>query len=225
MLLTIKNGGKQIEKKAITLEILKDINLEIAQGDLIAITGPSGSGKTSLLNIIGLIDTLSSGGYFHEGVDITDYPDSKRAKLRNQTFGFVLQQFALLTDYSVFENIAIPLQIAGVGKKQIKKTITAMLNQLAIYGQREKTPDELSGGQQQRVAIARALINKPTIILADEPTGSLDSESGMLVMDLLLKAQSENNTVIIVTHDQNIASKCKRQIIMKDGKISADIRR
>ncbi|GBU11161.1 ABC transporter ATP-binding protein [Erysipelotrichaceae bacterium] len=221
-MIEIKNGGKQITTKYLSLDILKNINLKIVKGEMVAITGPSGSGKTTVLNILGALDALTSGEFFYDGQNIAIYKEKKRALLRNSSFGFIVQNFALLHDYTVFENVEMPLRFARKKKKAREKNVEAILRELEIIGHKNKMPYELSGGQQQRVAIARALINNPDVILADEPTGALDIATGQKVIALLLEANKNGKTVIIVTHDENIARRCKRRIYLEDGKIIKD---
>ncbi|MGL5042053.1 MAG: ABC transporter ATP-binding protein [Culicoidibacterales bacterium] len=221
-MMQISNGYKKIITKYVTINILQNINIIIEKGEMIAITGPSGSGKTTLLNILGALDKISSGEYLYQGKNIADCKEIELAKLRNTSFGFVVQNFALLHDYNVSENIEMPLRFAKKKKKERKKITEEILRKLAIISQKNKMIFELSGGQQQRVAIARALVNDPDVILADEPTGSLDSVTGAKVMELLLAAHASGKTVIIVTHDENIAQNCQRRIYLEDGRIIAD---
>lgn len=198
---------------------LKNIDLSINKGDLIAIMGPSGSGKTTLLNILGCLDSPNSGKYILSGIDITKSKQKELASIRNSKFGFVVQSFALLDDYTVYENVKIPLDynILKVKNKGLK--VKEILKVLDIEEKINKYPTELSGGQCQRVAIARALVNNPDIILADEPTGALDNEMGEQVMSIFKEINKNGKTIIIVTHDLNIASQCNRIINIEDGKI------
>ena len=204
---------------------LKDINLEINKGELIAIIGASGSGKSTLLNLLGVLDVKSSGEYFLEGRNITDLNTSELAKLRNKYFGFVVQNFSLINDYTVFQNIQIPLEYRKVKFKERKEIIDKLLVKLGLEEKKNKTPKELSGGQCQRVAIARALSNSPEVILADEPTGSLDQKTGQDIIDNLISLNNEGKTVIIVTHDPSIAAKCNRIIKIEDGRVVEDRKR
>lgn len=222
-MLEMHKGSKRITNKYFSLDILKDINLRITTGELIAITGPSGSGKTTLLNMIGGLDSLTEGSYLYQGENIVKMSDTKRAKYRNQTIGFIVQNFALLSDYSVFENVELPLKFSKMKKRARKKRVLQLLDELGIKNQKEKMIYELSGGQQQRVAIARALANKPMLILADEPTGALDVETGQAVIELLHEINATGVSVIIVTHDEGIAKQCHRRIYLEDGRIVKDI--
>lgn len=224
-MLQIINGEKTITTKYVSVNILKNINITIEKGEMVAITGPSGSGKTTLLNILGTLDSLSTGDYLYKEQDIADYKERERAKLRNTSFGFVVQSFALLHDYNVFENIEIPLRFSKKKKQERKKKTEDILKKLDIISQKNKMTFELSGGQQQRVAIARALVNNPDVIFADEPTGSLDSVTGAKVISLLTDANVLGKTVVIVTHDENIANNCQRRIYLEDGRIIKDEQR
>ncbi|MGL5415661.1 MAG: ABC transporter ATP-binding protein [Clostridium sp.] len=203
-------------------EALKDISLQINEGELVAIIGKSGSGKSTLLNIMGCIDKVTDGEYIIEGKNTKDFNEKSLAKGRNKLIGFVLQYFGLINSYTVYENVELPLIYAK--EKKRKEKVLSMLEKLEILNKKDKLPSELSGGQNQRVAIGRALINNPKIILADEPTGALDKETSIQVMDILLKLNKDGKTVIIVTHDESIAKKCKRIIKIEDGKIKGDIR-
>lgn len=224
-MLQIINGEKTITTKYVSVNILKNINITIEKGEMVVITGPSGSGKTTLLNILGTLDSLSTGDYLYKEQDIADYKERERAKLRNTSFGFVVQSFALLHDYNVFENIEIPLRFSKKKKQERKKKTEDILKKLDIISQKNKMTFELSGGQQQRVAIARALVNNPDVIFADEPTGSLDSVTGAKVISLLTDANVLGKTVVIVTHDENIANNCQRRIYLEDGRIIKDEQR
>lgn len=199
---------------------LNDINLNIEKGDMIAIMGPSGSGKSTLLNIIGCMDSASKGKYVLDKNEINKIDKSKLWKTRGRYIGFIFQYFALIKEYSVIDNVILPLTYANVPSSKRKTMAREVLKNVGLEGYDKKRPSMLSGGQQQRVAIARAIVNKPDIILADEPTGALDQETGKEIMELLVKInKEENNTIIIVTHDKNIASYCHKVINIKDGKI------
>ncbi|AYE33631.1 ABC transporter ATP-binding protein [Clostridium septicum] len=198
---------------------LRGVDLSINSGELIAIMGPSGSGKTTLLNILGCLDSPNLGEYILNGINITKLKQKDLASIRNSKFGFVVQSFALLDDYTIYENIKIPLDYNSNKVKNKKLKIKEILKMLSIEEKINKYPTELSGGQCQRVAIARALVNNPDIILADEPTGALDKEIGEQVMGIFKEINKSGKTVIIVTHDLNIASQCSRIINIEDGKI------
>lgn len=221
-LINLKNISKTYGKNDARVEALKEINLTVASGEMLCIMGASGSGKSTLLNIIGCLDKTSSGEYFLKQENINKYSTKGLAKIRNKTFGFVVQYFGLLDDYTVYENIQIPLEYSKTPRKKRKILIENMLDKLKIKDKSNKTPTELSGGQNQRVAIARALVNNPDIILADEPTGALDRKTSEEVMDIFKKLNEDGKTIIIVTHDEKVASKCRRIVTLDDGKIISD---
>lgn len=218
-LIEIKSLNKTFGKNNSKTIALKDVNLKINKGELVAIVGTSGSGKSTLLNIIGTLDSPSSGEYLLNSKNISNLTQKELAKIRNMTFGFVVQYFALINDYTVSENIEIPLEYSKVKSNEREKRISEVLKKLGILDKAKKKPKELSGGQQQRVAIARALINNPDVILADEPTGALDSKTSQQVIDILKELNKEGKTVIIVTHDNKIAMQCQRVLTIEDGSI------
>lgn len=201
------------------VQALENVNFEVEEGEMIAIMGPSGSGKSTMLNILGFLDKPTNGKYIFDGEDTEKLRDKKLAKLRNKHLGFVVQNFALVQDYTVYQNIKIPLDYAKVSIKEKKKRIDEILDKLGISDKKNKLPKELSGGQNQRVAIARALVNNPKIILADEPTGALDKKTGQEVMDIFTELNKEGRTIIIITHDERIAKQCKRIMYIEDGRI------
>jgi putative ABC transport system ATP-binding protein len=201
---------------------LRGLDLSINNGELVAIVGPSGSGKTTLLNILGCLDSPNKGEYFINNIDVSNLNQKELANIRNSRFGFVVQNFALLDDYTVYENIKIPLDYSNIKIKDKKEKIINVLKKLNIEDKTNKYPTELSGGQCQRVAIARALVNNPDIILADEPTGALDREMGQQVIDIFKEINNDSKTIIIVTHDSNIASQCDRIITIEDGRIKSN---
>ncbi|MDU7066875.1 MAG: ABC transporter ATP-binding protein [Clostridium perfringens] len=203
---------------------LRNINLSIKSGEFVAIMGPSGSGKTTLLNILGCLDSADSGSYELEGIEITDTSEKELAKIRNANLGFVVQSFELLNDYTVYENIKIPLEYSDKKIKNKKEKVMGILKELDLLDKFNKYPTELSGGQCQRIAIARALINEPKIILADEPTGALDKRTSNEVMNIFKDINKGGTTIILVTHDINIASQCHRIINIEDGLIVNDIK-
>lgn len=198
---------------------LRGISLVIERGELLAITGPSGSGKSTILNIIGLIEKFDDGNYLLNHQDVRRVSGSKKAEMRNKTFGYVVQNFALLPEYSVYENIQIPLEYAKCPHRERKEKIEHVLKQVGISELKHKLCSELSGGQQQRVSIARAIVNDPDIILADEPTGSLDQETGETIFSLLLELHALGKTVVIITHNEKLACRCQRVIAIEDGRI------
>jgi ABC-type lipoprotein export system ATPase subunit len=199
------------------LQILKGINLEVFKGELISIIGTSGSGKTTLMNIIGLMDRPSSGTYLLDGKDVATLSDDEQSILRNRYIGFVFQQFHLIPYASALENVILPTIYAERPPKDVKARAIRLLQNLNLGERINNKPNQLSGGEQQRVAIARALINDPEIILADEPTGALDSKTSEEIMDIFLELNRQGKTVIIITHDPNIAGKCKRIVKISDG--------
>lgn len=201
----------------ITLEVLKGIDLDVQNGDFIAIMGPSGSGKSTLLNIIGCLDRQTSGTYHFEGIDITSKTDNELAEIRNRKIGFVFQMFNLLPRFSAFKNVEIPLLYANIPPDERKKRALNVIDKVGISNRAHHNPNELSGGEQQRVAIARALVMKPSVILADEPTGNLDSHSGAEIMGIFRRLNNEGVTIILVTHEIDIAQVAKRIITIKDG--------
>lgn len=218
-IIELRNLNKTYKAGESKLEALKDLSLSIEEGELIAIIGPSGSGKSTLLNIIGLLDKQSSGEYIYNNENIKEINKKKLSKFRNENFGFVVQNFALINYYNVFENIRIPLEYCECNKKDIRDRIKYLSQILHIENLLKKKPNQLSGGQCQRVAIARAMATNPKIILADEPTGALDSKNGQDVIDIFKDLNKEGTTVIIVTHDLNIANQCNRIIELRDGEI------
>lgn len=210
-----KNGDQE-------LRVLKDINLEVEEGEFVAIMGPSGSGKSTLMNVIGLLDRPTSGEYFLEGQEVGNLSEKKLAHVRNEQIGFVFQQFFLLSKLNAFQNVELPLIYAGVHPAKRKEIAEQYLEKVELGSRMHHLPSELSGGQKQRVAIARALVNRPTIVLADEPTGALDTKTGEQIMDLLTKLNQEGKTIIMVTHEPEIAAFANRRIVIRDGVISSD---
>lgn len=208
----------------VEVPVLYDVNLTVESGDFMAIMGPSGSGKSTLMNIIGFLDRPSTGEYFFDGEDVSQVNDNQLAQLRNRSVGFVFQQFQLLPRLSALQNVELPLIYAGVGKGERLKRAQAALEKVGLGDRVSHLPNQLSGGQKQRVAIARAMINEPKLILADEPTGALDTKSGEQIMDLFRQLNNEGTTIILVTHEAEIAEYARRLIIIRDGKILEDRR-
>lgn len=206
------------------LQILKGITLHIAKGDFVAIIGPSGSGKSTLMNTIGLLDIPTSGTYSLDGVSTVKMSDNGLAELRNRKIGFIFQQFNLLPRLSAIENVELPMIYAGITAKQRREQAQLMLEKLGMGQRGHHKPSELSGGQQQRVAIARALAISPSLILADEPTGALDSKTGIEVLELIQELNQQGNTIVLITHDNHIADHAKRVVTLRDGEIIKDVR-
>ena len=204
------------------LQVLKGISLNISKNEYVALMGPSGSGKSTLMNILGCLDTPTSGTYILNGKDVSKMPDNDLAEVRNKEIGFVFQQFNLLPRLTAAENVALPLVYNGTSKKLRLEQALEMLNRVGLADRSHHKPNELSGGQGQRVAIARALVNNPAIILADEPTGNLDSKTSTEIMQIFGKIHNEGNTVILVTHEEDIANYAHRVIRLKDGVIESD---
>tara|TARA_B100001027_G_scaffold40638_1_gene25792 strand:+ start:17 stop:694 length:678 start_codon:yes stop_codon:yes gene_type:complete len=221
-MISTENLQKHYEVGPEKVFALKGINLSIDKGEFVSIMGPSGSGKTTLMNIIGCLDSPSEGDYFLNGKLVSDLSDDELALIRNKEIGFIFQSFNLLARNSALSNVLLPTKYAGLdGKKSLSKA-KEMLELVGLSDRSDHTPSELSGGQQQRVAIARALVNKPSIIFADEPTGNLDSKTGQDVMNLLKDLNNNGQTIIIITHEDNIANQSNRIIKIKDGLIEVD---
>lgn len=219
MLLELKHIYKNYNQGNMEVPVLKDINLSVEEGEYIAIMGPSGSGKSTLMNIIGCIDIPTSGEYLLDGHIINNYKDRELSEVRNKEIGFVFQNFNLLPRLSAMDNVALPLQYAKVGKKKRKEMCQRVLSMVDLEDRMNFKPTQLSGGQKQRVAIARAMVNNPKILLADEPTGALDSKSGKQVMDLFDRLHEEGVTIIMITHADDIAMRAKRVIKIIDGEL------
>ena len=222
MLLNIQNIYKNYGKEPMIVPVLKDVSLEVVQGDYIAIMGPSGSGKTTLMNIIGCLDRASLGTYLFEDEDISEMNDDALSDLRLNKIGFVFQNFNLLSSETAQENVALPLIYAGIDKEKRNQRAIDVLNKVGLQDRISFKPSQLSGGQKQRVAIARAIINNPKILLADEPTGALDQASGKQVMELFKSLNDEGVTIIMITHDANVASHAKKIFHIIDGEIIED---
>lgn len=219
MLLNIQNIYKNYGKEPMIVPVLKDVSLEVVQGDYIAIMGPSGSGKTTLMNIIGCLDRASLGTYLFEDEDISEMNDDALSDLRLNKIGFIFQNFNLLSSETAQENVALPLIYAGIDKEKRNQRAIDVLNKVGLQDRISFKPSQLSGGQKQRVAIARAIINNPKILLADEPTGALDQASGKQVMELFKSLNDEGVTIIMITHDANVASHAKKIFHIIDGEI------
>lgn len=199
---------------------LRDFNLHVGEGDFVAVTGPSGSGKTTFLNIAGLLETFNGGTYQLDGQDVSNLNDKKRSQLRNEKIGFIFQSFNLIPDLNLFDNVDVPLRYRGFNSAERKKRIENSLEMVGLAQRMKHLPSQLSGGQQQRVAIARALAGEPRFLLADEPTGNLDTQMAHSVMELLKSINDAGTTIIMVTHDGDLAKQANRNIFVRDGKVS-----
>jgi putative ABC transport system ATP-binding protein len=219
-LIQLENISKHYATANDTIMVLKNINLSIAHNAYVALMGPSGSGKSTLMNILGCLDQPSTGNYFLDNQNISNLSDDALAAIRNQKIGFVFQQFNLLPRLTALENVALPLVYAGVSKSERLARANDMLVKLGLANRITHKPNALSGGQCQRVAIARALINKPSLILADEPTGNLDTQTSTEIMELFAALHNQGNTIIIVTHEEDIAQHAQQIIRLKDGCIA-----
>ncbi|WP_317168293.1 ABC transporter ATP-binding protein [Flavobacterium silvaticum] len=204
------------------VNVLKGIDLTIDKGEYVALMGPSGSGKSTLMNLLGCLDTPTSGSYILNGKDVSKMHDDELAEIRNKEIGFVFQTFNLLPRTTALDNVALPMIYAGYSKSERNARATEVLDQVKLSDRMDHQPNQLSGGQRQRVAIARALVNKPSIILADEPTGNLDSKTSVEIMNLFAEIHNNGNTVILVTHEEDIAAYAKRVIRLRDGLIESD---
>ncbi len=220
MILDLQHIYKDYQQDKLVVPVLKDICLQVKEGEYVAIMGPSGSGKTTLMNIIGCLDRPTSGTYELAGEDISKYKDKDMSNVRLRSIGFVFQSFHLLPRQSALENVALPLSYAGVKKKERKELATRALERVGLGDRLNFKPTQLSGGQKQRVAIARAMVNNPRILLADEPTGALDSKSGKQIMELFETLHEEGVTIVMITHDKAIASNAKRVVHIIDGEIT-----
>jgi putative ABC transport system ATP-binding protein len=221
-LILITDIGRKYVIGAETIHALKSVTLTIKKGEFVALMGPSGSGKSTLMNILGCLDTPTKGEYILNGINVSEMSDSELAEVRNQEIGFVFQTFNLLPRSSAKENVALPLVYAGVKKEDRDKRAIKALENVGLGNRVDHKPNELSGGQRQRVAVARALINNPSIILADEPTGNLDSKTSVEIMALIEDIHAKGNTIILVTHEEDIAKHAHRIVRMRDGLIESD---
>ena len=224
MIINVKDIKKSYTVGTQEVNALRGINLSVEKGEFISIMGPSGSGKTTLMNIIGCLDTPSSGEYELNGSLVSKLEDDELARIRNKEIGFVFQSFNLLAKNSVLENVMLPLKYAGFEKSEAVKKSNEVIDKVGLSDRLAHSPAELSGGQQQRVAIARALVNKPSIIFADEPTGNLDSKTGKEVMTIFKELNASGQTIILITHEESIANQSNRIITIKDGLIKSDNR-
>lgn len=218
----LRDVVKNYQIGTVVVRALRSVTIEIKRNEYVAIMGPSGSGKSTLMNIIGCLDTATRGTYILNGTDVSKMDDDMLAEIRNKEIGFIFQTFNLLPRYTALENVTLPLIYAGVGKAEREELAKHTLDQVGLADRMTHKPNELSGGQRQRVAIARALINKPSILLADEPTGNLDSKTSRDIMALLDDIHDLGNTVIVVTHEEDIARHAHRIIRLMDGEVSSD---
>lgn len=218
-MIELKNIKKSFFMGESEIKAINDIDFKVEKGEFVAIIGPSGSGKSTLMNVLGLLDTPDSGEYKLDNLLISDLSDSNLAKLRNQKIGFIFQNFYLLPKINALENVKLPLMYKGTSLKEANDLAYEYLEKVGLKGREKHLPNQLSGGQQQRVAIARALINHPEIILADEPTGALDSKTSNEIMDMLQKLNEGGETIILITHDSKVANRAKRIVRIADGKL------
>jgi putative ABC transport system ATP-binding protein len=214
---------KSYELAGDKLDVLKGVDLSIERNEYVALTGPSGSGKSTLMNILGCLDSPSQGNYLLAGNDVSDLSEDELAAARNERIGFIFQSFNLLPRMSALDNVAQPLVFRGLGRKDRLKTATAALERVGLGDRLDHLPNQLSGGQRQRVAVARALAGEPNILLADEPTGNLDSKTTEGIMALFDELHDQGQTIIIVTHEPDIAAHCQREIVLRDGEVVNDV--
>lgn len=217
---TMSNIKKVFRTDLVETHALKDFNLQVDEGDFVAVTGPSGSGKTTFLNIAGLLETFDGGKYELDGQCVSHLSDKARSKVRNEKIGFIFQSFNLIPDLNLFDNVDVPLRYRGFSRAERKERIEHSLDVVGLANRMKHLPSQLSGGQQQRVAIARALAGEPRFLLADEPTGNLDTKMAHSVMGLLQSINEQGTTIVMVTHDPELAQQCKRNIFVRDGQVS-----
>lgn len=218
-IISMKNINKSYRTGENNLHVLKNISLTVEQGEYLAILGPSGSGKSTLMNIIGCMDVADNGTYFLDDVQIETAKEEELTKIRNQKIGFIFQKYHLISTYNVLQNIVMPLLMRGMSLEEAKATSMEIIDMLGLTDRINHKPNELSGGQQQRVAIARALVGKPALLLADEPTGALDQNSGAEVLKLFKQLHDMGNTIVMITHDLNVAKNAERMVKIIDGEI------
>ena len=221
-MLELRSLHKSYKMGSNYLHVLKGINFKVNEGELVAIMGSSGSGKSTLLNILGMLDSADKGSYFLDKIEIKNLDETKAAKYRNEFLGFVFQSFNLINYKNAVENVALPLYYRGISRKKRQTEALNFLQKVGLSNWSTHLPSELSGGQKQRVAIARALVSNPKVLLADEPTGALDSKTSNEVMSIIQKINNEGKTILVVTHEEEIAKMCKRVVKLKDGLIIED---
>ena len=221
-LIRLQNVSRRYQMGTETVHALRDVSLEIQRGEYVAIMGPSGSGKSTMMNLIGCLDTATSGRYELNGVGVSDMDDNQLAEIRNREIGFIFQTFNLLPRSDALRNVELPLVYAGIPAKERRQLAHEALTNVGLADRVHHKPNELSGGQRQRVAVARALVNKPSILLADEPTGNLDSKTGTEIMALFEDLARKGNTIIVVTHEEEIARHARRILRIRDGLIASD---
>jgi len=221
--ISVQHIDKTYNTSSVPINVLQDVSLQVKQGEFVAIMGQSGSGKSTLMNILGLLDTYNSGQYHFSNTDIATLDPTAAAHLRAAKFGFVFQSFNLIPRMSAIKNVELPMVYAGKDRHTRRRVATALLDLVGLANRADHGPTQLSGGQQQRVAIARALVNNPDVLIADEPTGSLDSQSGGDIMELFTSLNASGKTIILVTHEDSIASYAQRVISLQDGRIISDV--
>ncbi|TKB46026.1 ABC transporter ATP-binding protein [Thalassotalea mangrovi] len=219
-MLSMTNISKVFQTDEIQTHALRDFSLQVNEGDFVSVTGPSGSGKTTFLNIAGLLETFTSGSFLLDDINVSGLNDKQRSRFRNEKIGFIFQSFNLIPDLNLFDNVDVPLRYLGLKGKERKERIEHHLDMVGLASRMKHLPSQLSGGQQQRVAIARALATHPRFLLADEPTGNLDTHMAQSVMSLLEDINTKGTTIIMVTHDNELAKRASRKIQIKDGRVS-----
>ena len=219
-MLTMKDVKKVFRTDLVETHALRNFSLQVNEGEFVAVTGPSGSGKTTFLNIAGLLETFTSGSYVLDNTDVSNLNDKERSRIRNEKIGLIFQSFNLIPDLDLFDNVDVPLRYRGFNGAERKKRIEESLEMVGLSNRMKHLPAQLSGGQQQRVAIARALAGEPRFLLADEPTGNLDTKMAHSVMDLLHEINNNGTTIVMVTHDMHLAKQAGRNIFVRDGRVS-----
>ena len=219
-MLSMQNISKVYRTETVETHALREFSLEVDEGEFVSVTGPSGSGKTTFLNIAGLLEDFTDGVFTLDGKNVAGLNDTQRSRMRNEKIGFIFQSFNLIPELDIYDNVDVPLRYRGFDRAERKKRIDHVIDMVGLASRRKSLPSQLSGGQQQRVAIARALAGEPRFLLADEPTGNLDSEMAESVMQLLEQINSDGTTIIMVTHEPNLALRAQRNIYVRDGRIS-----